>query len=312
MDGIFSRTIKHLLRGCIIKYTHTYISLHIHISRYIYTYSFPWFPGSLLSRKLPGTLQGTRTPGKSREGRIRPSPGRWSSPGAGGLKQGAPGDPCPLHSLGSVTPLLCASVSPLSGAAGNPLARQRGAHPGTVPAAGSAGRAPGQGMAALRAGAVVAVPRGAALHHQQAQSPGEREGRGRGGGEERAPRGPRPRPRPVHREARPPLQVRLRLRQGVLGGEGVPAPWLRGATLRWGGMGGHRGGPIPPSRIPGEHPFWVLDTLQCGCTHLPGVHPSSGAAPVSQGCTQVLECTHLWGLHPTLGAALISRGVPIS
>lgn len=158
---------------------------------------------------------------------------------------------------------------------------------------------------------MVAVPRRAALHHQQAQSPGEREGRGCGGGEERAPRGPHPRPRPVHREARPPLQVRLQLRQGVLGGEGAPVHRLCAATPRWGARR-HRAGSIPPSKIPGEHPFWVHDTLQCGCTRLPGLHPSSGTAPVSQGCIQILECTRLWEQHPTLGAAPISQGVPIS
>lgn len=105
--------------------------------------------------------------------------------------------------------------------------------------------------------------------------------------------------------------MRLQIRQGVLGGEGDPVHRLCAATPRWGARR-HRAGSIPPSKIPGEHPFWVHDTLQCGCTRLPGLHPSSGTAPVSQGCTQILECTRLWELHPTLGAAPISQGVPIS
>ena len=36
MDGIFSGTIKHSLRSCIIKYEHTHIYIHISIYLFIY------------------------------------------------------------------------------------------------------------------------------------------------------------------------------------------------------------------------------------------------------------------------------------
>lgn len=67
-------------------------------------------------------------------------------------------------------------------------------------------------------------------------------------------------------------------------------PQLHGSTAVR-GRGRHQGSPIPPFKICKEHPFWVLDTLQCGCTHLQGLHLSHRAAPVSGDCTQ------LWGLH---------------
>ncbi|XP_042654512.1 cytoplasmic phosphatidylinositol transfer protein 1-like isoform X1 [Tyto alba] len=92
-----------------------------------------------------------------------------------------------------------------------------------------------QGVPHLHAAHHRGVPCGAALHHQQAQSPGEREGRGCGGGEERAPRGPRPRPRPVHREARPPLQAPISRHRWVpqprRGARKLPS-WARAVTPR--------------------------------------------------------------------------------
>ena len=100
-----------------------------------------------------------------------------------------------------------------------------------------------------------------------------------------------------------------------------------------GGMGRQRGGPIPPSKIPGENPFRVLDNLRCGCTHLPGAHLSLGAAPnfggcaclsgclrctYLGGCTHLLGCahhpgcTHLQGLHPSPGVHPSPGHEPVS
>lgn len=62
-----------------------------------------------------------------------------------------------------------------------------------------------------------------------------------------------------------------------------------------------------------EYPFWVLGTLQWGCTHLPGlhlhpgVHPSLGPAPnfggftCLSGCAHFLGCAYPGGLHPPPG-----------
>lgn len=88
----------------------------------------------------------------------------------------------------------------------------------------------------------------------------------------------------------------------------APAPW--GSTAVW-GRGRHRGGSIPPSKIRKKHTFPVLDTLQCGCTHLWGLHLSPRGAPVSGDCTQLWEL-HLFlrvcpspGMHVPWAAVLI-------
>lgn len=102
------------------------------------------------------------------------------------------------------------------------------------------------------------------------------------------------------------------------------------------GRGRHRGGPIPPSKIRKEHTFPVLDTLQCGCTHLWGLHLSPMGAPISGDCTQLWElhlflrvcpspgmhlswggCTHplgyscLQGMYPSAGVCLSEGAAPL-
>lgn len=203
VDGIFSRTVQPLLHSCIPKHTgighiiqtfllgshpqtHIYTLMVIHLTqthpnipyRSYHTDISPWLPGSLPSRNPPEILQGS---GRTQGEQDLPLARELGLPRDTGGHTGCPRNPLPAARLRLCHPLLCASVSPLGSMARAP---------------GCAGRSPGP--VALRAGSVLAVPRGAALHHQQAQPPGEREGRGRGGGEERAPRGPRARPRAVH------------------------------------------------------------------------------------------------------------------
>lgn len=109
---------------------HGYISDTDTSINIIQIHIFSWLPGSLLSRKPPGILQGT---GKAQ--------GSWDSLGTREVTQGAP---CPLHGSGCGTPCSVPQF-PLWAAWLSPQA---------VP-----------GPVALRAGTVVAVPRGAALHH---------------------------------------------------------------------------------------------------------------------------------------------------
>jgi len=149
--------------------THTYIYIYLYISLYIYRErEFSLAPGLVAEQKASRHSVRHSDAGEEQGGQD-PALGRVLEQLRGRrVEAGCPGRPLPAERLG-VHHLFAPCLSfPSQRCGWKPVSPAK-----RIPSRRGAGRVPGQGTAALRPGAVVAVPRGAALHHQQAQSPGE-------------------------------------------------------------------------------------------------------------------------------------------